>query len=125
MNKFKKEVLELALDRMLDMDGNYACDIHHFIYNEDYFVIGTSLAEEKLGEYGVFKAIKEIQDYETENFGEISTDLSDSEKICNMLAYILGAEILSESDHLTEVWDNVLNENDCKKIKKELKKLED
>ena len=39
-------------------------------------------------------SIDKIKEYEQDNFGEVSTDLSSSESVANMLAYILGEEIL-------------------------------
>ena len=42
----------------------------------------------------IFEAIETIKDYEQSNFGEVSTDLSSSENVANMLAYILGEQIL-------------------------------
>jgi len=57
------------------------------------------------------------------NFGEVSTDLSSSEKVVNMLYYILGEEVLSEVNHLNSVWDNYLTDKDINKIIKELKAL--
>lgn len=35
-----------------------------------------------------------IQTYEKENFGEVFTDLSSSEAVVNMVAYIIGEEFL-------------------------------
>lgn len=37
---------------------------------------------------GVFGAIKYVKNYETEQFGLVNTDLSDPEKVANMVAYI-------------------------------------
>ena len=39
-----------------------------------------------------------IKEYEQNNFGEVTTDLSCSESVANMLAYILGEEILFNND---------------------------
>ena len=37
-----------------------------------------------------------IKDYEQDNFGEVSTDLSDPERVVNMYVYIIGEEIVWE-----------------------------
>ena len=37
-----------------------------------------------------------IKDYELNNFGEITTDFSNSEQVVNMYVYIVGEEILEE-----------------------------
>ena len=60
-------------------------------------------------------------DFEEFNFGEVYTKLFDPEKVANMLAYILGEEILSESDHLSKYsWDRKLNEYSLKIIASEI-----
>ena len=97
----------------------YGCDLHHEIFNMDYFIIGSYRAKEFLGNE-VFDAIEEIKNYEQENFGQISTDLSDPEKVVNMLAYIIGEEMLNESDHLHEKWYQELTTHDLAKIASEI-----
>ena len=42
----------------------------------------------------MFEVIEVIKEYEQSNFGEVSTDLSDPEKIVNMYTYIVGEEIV-------------------------------
>ena len=74
----------------LDKDIN---DIHHDIFNTDYYLIYYSACEKWLGSHA-FECIGIIQDYENDNFGEVTTDLSDSEKVVNMYAYIIGEDIL-------------------------------
>ena len=58
----------------------------------------------------VFNAIAEIQDYEKEHFGETYTDITSSEKVANMLAYIYGELVLYESATYSEEWDNELQQ---------------
>ena len=83
-----------AKDSNLDLD-----DLHNYIFNEDYFIIGYFEAEQMIGKLGFtsFSAIELVKDYEIDNFGEFNTEIN-SEKICNMLAYILGEQVLSELD---------------------------
>ena len=62
-----------------------------------------------------------IKEYEQNNFGEVSTDFSDPEKVANMFAYIVGEEILFESEHLRKFCcSETLEEEDIKKIKEEI-----
>jgi len=58
--------------------------------------------------------------YETDNFGEVNTDLSDPEKVVNMLVYILGEELLGESETLQAKWDNRLTQEDLTTITQEI-----
>ena len=70
-------------------------DLHHYAFNEDYFIIGTYQAEQWLADH-VFEVIGIIQDYENMHFGESYTDLGNSEKVVNMYAYIVGEEVVNE-----------------------------
>jgi hypothetical protein len=120
----RDSIVEMAIDHLKNNPSCYGCDLHNEIYNSDYFIIGTWKAEQWLNEnYGVFPAISTIKEYENDNFGEVNTDLSEAEKVVNMLVYIAGEELLNESEHLREVWDNNLTSKDCKKIIKELENL--
>ena len=44
----------------------------------------------------LFDIIDAIKTYEQDNFGEVTTDLSDPEKLVNMYAYIVGEEVVNE-----------------------------
>tara|TARA_R100001015_G_C4480723_1_gene61329 strand:- start:86 stop:469 length:384 start_codon:yes stop_codon:yes gene_type:complete len=98
MNQLKKDVASYAYDRLDEGVGQdqYIEDLHNEIFNTDYFIIGTYKAKQWLGDE-TFNAIEKIKDYEESNFGQVSTDISDPEKVANMLAYILGEEILNDS----------------------------
>ena len=102
MYQLKEDVKDYIIDQLQDdvgLDQNIN-DLHHYLLNEDYFIIGTWRAEEwlKKDDGSVFEAIETIKDYEQSNFGQVSTDLSSSENVANMLAYILGEEILYNND---------------------------
>jgi GDP-D-mannose dehydratase len=93
--------------------SGYYCDLHNEVFNTDYYIIGTYRAKEALNEYGVFEALNKVQNYEKDNFGEVYTDLSDPEKLINMLYYIIGEEVLSEMmDGITAWEDNWNNQAD-------------
>lgn len=123
----KKEIRTAILDDIKDklddpqnyVVDQYACDLHHILCNQDYFIIGTYQAKQFLGE-NAFEAIEYIKEYELENFGTVSTKLDDPEKVVNMLAYIIGEEILRTSNHLNDKWDSRLNFDDAEIISKEL-----
>tara|TARA_R100001443_G_scaffold26442_2_gene39680 strand:+ start:186 stop:596 length:411 start_codon:yes stop_codon:yes gene_type:complete len=120
----QKAVLDHALSNLEGLYGldnyiHYGADLHHYLFNEDYFIIGHYQAQQFLGDHS-FRAIEYVQDYEKDNFGEVSTEIND-EKIANMFAYIAGEEILSRSKHLERCWDKPLNENSLKIIAMEIK----
>ena len=70
-------------------------ELHHEAFNEDYYIIGTYQAQQWLGDHA-FYAIQVIKDYEESCFGEVSTDLSDPERVVNMYAYIVGELVVYE-----------------------------
>jgi hypothetical protein len=70
-------------------------DLHFHAFNVDYYIIGTWKASQWLGTHA-FECIGVIRDYELDNFGEVSTDFSDPEKVVNMYVYIVGEGIVYE-----------------------------
>ena len=68
-------------------------DLHHYAFNEDYYIIGNYEAK-KWCEDSVFDIIECIREYESDNFGEVSTDFSSPEKVVNMYTYIIGEHIV-------------------------------
>ena len=74
-------------------------ELHQQYYNMDYFIIGYYDAEQWLSKYpGIFNAIEVIKEYEQDNFGEVNTDFSSSERVANMFVYIIGEELLYNLD---------------------------
>jgi hypothetical protein len=116
----KEEVRQDILDKL---DNGYlgieARDLHHELCNTDYFIIGTYKAKQFLGAE-TFEIIELIKEYEQDNFGEVSTDFSNAEKVANMFAYIVGEEILNESKLITLCGGKGLQEEDIKYIKEEI-----
>lgn len=112
-------IIQLLKDN--EGEGEYACDIHNHLFNTDYFIIGTYQAKVWLEKnIGVFEAINLIVDYEKGHFGNVETDLTSPEAVANMVAYIVGEEVLSESETLQEGWDVPLKCNEIQSIIREL-----
>ena len=109
----RKEIIE-DLINTLDWYSGYYCDLHNEVFNSNYYIIGTYQAKEALEEYGVFEAIEKIQEYEVENFGELYTDISDPERVANMLYYLLAEEFMyGDGDFqsiLSENWNRPADE---------------
>ena len=128
----KQEIIEDILEYLENTGGVYGCDLHSEVFNTDYYIIGTTQAKEALESYGVFDALNKVQTYESYNFGEVTTNLSDPEKLANMLYYIESEEYLYSLDGeihdiLNEYWGDELQEKEIKKLielfKKEYDKL--
>ena len=114
----KQDVKNYIIQQLNDNVGleQHISDLHHFLLNEDYFIIGYWKAEQwlKKDDGSIFEAIETIKEYEESNFGQVSTDLSSSESVANMLAYILGEEILFNNDTynlFTRFHNEYLDEN--------------
>jgi len=100
MYQLKEDVKEYIIDQLQDDIGldSPIDELHDSLLNQDYFIIGYYQAEQWLKKDSIFNAIDKIKDYEQSNFGQVTTDLSSSESVANMLAYILGEEILYNND---------------------------
>lgn len=121
MEDIFQSVINDIHDKLNDKVGldTYGCDLHNELCNTDYFIIGRYQAKQCLGEH-VFDAIEMVKDYEQSNFGEVTTDLSEPERVVNMLAYIIGEHVLAESGHLQNKWDDKLTGDDLTKIAEEI-----
>ena len=91
-------------------------DLHHNVFN-----FGYRGGLEALEEYGVFEAIGEVQQYETDNFGAVFTDLSNADSVSNMLWYIIGEDVVYSLETLGNC-TGLMNEEDNDDIIKEIDK---
>ena len=100
MELLKQDVKDYLIQQLNDDVGldNDINDLHHYLINEDYFIIRYYQARKWLEKESIFEAIEKIRDYEQSNFGEVTTDFSDEEQTANMLAYVLADEILNENN---------------------------
>ena len=105
-----KDLIQHAISKLEDMYdwSGYTDDLHHVLFNEDYFIIGRLKAELWLvNNPGVFNAIREIQVFEDSVTG-VNIDLGDPEQVVNMFAYIHGYDVLN----LSETYVSALEEGD-------------
>tara|TARA_R100000152_G_C6619805_1_gene70904 strand:- start:18 stop:422 length:405 start_codon:yes stop_codon:yes gene_type:complete len=116
LNQLKDELQYGDDEEVMNCDG---AELPDRFLNENYFIIGTLKAKQWLGAEA-FEAIETIQEYEQDNFGETFTDVSDPEKVANMLSYVLGYEILNDSEALSFRWNSPVNKNTIELIIKEL-----
>lgn len=125
-NEMKQEAIEAIIEALEDGYSGYYCDLHNEVFNTDYYIIGTYRAKEALREYDVFDAIELVQTYEKEQFGEIYTDLSDPEKLINMVYYIIGDEVIGkmyEIEAFEDNWNNTADDETNAVIIKAMKEM--
>ena len=105
-NSVYKELLSYSIERLeeilsYDEDFNLE-DLHQVLFNEDYYIIGYWNASQwlKRHDYDAFEAIADVIEFQECEFGEVDLKTEDinSEMIVNLLAYYLGAELLSGFD---------------------------
>lgn len=122
--QMKKEAIMDIIETLESGYDGYYCDLHNEVFNTDWYIIGTFSAKEALNEYGVFDAIEVVMDYEKDNFGEVTTDISNPEKLINMLYYVIGDEVISEMYEIEEFednWDEEASEENNKVIVEAMK----
>ena len=122
MKQKENEIREFCLERLEeiadykgfeDFSEMEIGDLHHQIFNEDYYIVGYYQAEQWLGT-DTFSVIAEIKDYEEMNFGESHTDFSSSEAVVNMYVYILGEEVIHACfDEVVEKLEDKQLKLDC------------
>ena len=111
----RQEIIEYAKERVeeiynYDKDKlNDIGDLHHEIFNTDYYIVGYYDARIWMGA-NAFDCIGTVQEYEQAHFGEVTTDLSCPEKVAHIYVYIIGEWILP--DAVQEFKDNLQLELD-------------
>lgn len=65
-------------------------DLYHTVFNKDLYIEDNKQAEKALNEYGMTKAIRTVQKYEEDNWGEVYTDFSNFKEVAQRLLGILG-----------------------------------
>ena len=96
-NELRNYILDCINDETLTNENKD--DWHFHAFNEDYYIIyhSKALGWLKTHSLNTFEAVDIVRDYETEHFGEFTTDIN-PESIVNMLAYIYGEEVLCSYD---------------------------
>ena len=97
-----KSLIEEITDYIIDNIDGYNCpdiqELHHALFNTDYYIIGYYQAEQWLNKHfsSFFDMVNLVKEYELEQFGETGTflNMDNSEGYANAISYIAGAQIL-------------------------------
>lgn len=88
--------------KQCDDDRTDFDELHHEVFNEDYYIIGYYQASQWLKSHGVdaFEAIAYVIEQEQEHFGESNLKPSDinSERIVNLLVYFAAYDVMPDCD---------------------------
>ena len=116
-------IQEALIDIKNTLENNYdgyLCDLDNEVFNTDYYIVGTREAEQALNQYDVWRAFDEIREYEEINFGEFYRDISNPEKVANMLYYLKGKEafelIQENNELLNDEWNSIVTEQTAKSL---------
>jgi hypothetical protein len=103
---------EMFNARIESAEGEYGCDLHNHLFNEEQTFIHDNEAEEACDSVGTWSAIRLVNTYENDNFGEVTTGIEPC-RIANMLVYIYGEYLLNQVAYLQgDKWDEKLTEED-------------
>lgn len=110
------------LDMRLDADavGQYGCDLHNYLFNEEQAFIDNNEAESAINSVNTWSAIRLVKKYEEDNFGGVYTGIEPC-KVANMIVYIYGEFLLAQIKCLNNgMWDRELTLEDVEQVKEEL-----
>lgn len=132
----KETILDYIATNAMDYESNNCLDnVFNDLFNSDFWIIGRFEASTALNNFdgyehgteldGVFGAIEFVKDYELQNFGTVqSGDISDPEKLSNLVAYIMGENTFNEILDKTGLdMDDMASRENLEKIKKEALKM--
>ena len=92
----QEEIITIANELIEEGFQGDTFDLTMEVANNDYYIIGTAQAEKALNEFGVFKAIEKVTQYEEANFGEVDTDMSNPEELATALFLAVTSEGINE-----------------------------
>jgi hypothetical protein len=122
MTQLENEIRNHVVENIKDYVGTPVYDIIHYLFNQDYWVIGYYNAEQEILKHcSIFEAIGIVQDYENDSYGKCNTDLSNSEQVCNILVFLLGFKCLTKCEAVKNNWNDDLTDEIAEQIINELK----
>jgi len=106
--ELEAHLIQRIIDGAINED-NYE-DAHHHAFNEDYYIIGYYNAENWLKQHDIsaFEAIQKCIEYEKSAFGEVTKEYENAETTVNMLAYVMGLDVMPDCDS----WGDLLEQLD-------------
>lgn len=121
--KADRDFLNHIADNIADYEGEYFDDLHHYLFNHDYYVIGYYRAEKfiKENDLNTFDLIKYCQEMEKENFGEINITFDNAEKLVNHYAYWRGQELMYDIKAICDFRGQRVTKELIKAVQEELK----
>jgi hypothetical protein len=122
--KLEIDIINHAIEMLPQYIENDVQNLHHHMFNEDYWVNGRYEAEQEILKHcNVFDAIQLIIDWEYDHLGQMTSKINEAENVCYMLVYILSIDILNSCESYFKNLDSVLTKEISNNIITELKNL--
>lgn len=125
----EEEILETIKNNVGEYEGisDYSLeDFFNDLFNTGDYIIGYQTAEDALKEYGIFEALKEVQNWDNETFGNLKFDYANPEAVANALEYIhayrVFDSIITNAPAAID-WDSDLSSENVKAFKEALNEL--
>jgi len=122
-NEIFDSIKNHALSRLEEGYSGYGCDLHNYLFNEDYFVMYHSNAKKIADKWEVdaFELVEYNIDQERDNYGECywinEKNKLNWESQINLATYWLGQELLDEiQEELEDYWDSEMTKEDVDKV---------
>ena len=97
----KKELFQYGIERLKDLKPSSrelsdSSDIHHQLFNMDYYIIGYYEAEQWLKQHdiSVFEGMDFCKEQEEMHFGEFMTNIDNAETLVNHIVYWVGYDLI-------------------------------
>ena len=135
---FTKEQLAEVLQGATDYGADDFDELFTDMFNSDYYIVGKYEASQALETFkndealdgyttdldGVFGAIELVKQYESDQFGDVSTPLDSPEKVANMVEYIRGETLFNGAlDKVGLTRDSEATKQNIKKFIEAAKRL--
>ena len=122
-HKADTDFLNHIADNIGDYEGQSFDDLHHLLFNQDYYITGYYQAEQfiKENDLNTFDLITYCQEQEKESFGEIHNTFDNAEKLVNHYAYWRGQELMWDIEAIQDFRGERISEELIKEVEEELK----
>ena len=100
-NELKSYFYDAIKDHDEEWVERHYDDLHYYVFDRVDYIIGYYKCEKWLGDQA-FYALRIIKEYEEMHFDQVTTDLSDSEKVVNMYTSIVGQHVVNDWKAINE-----------------------
>ena len=123
LTELQKEIKDKIIDELQQYEGNYICDIPHYMFNECYYIIGIYKAKEFVKE-NIDDVLKSIEYWKDHSGMDYPNNITDYEKLASFTVLEIGEMLLYSCESFNNNNNETLDNELTKKIIQELKEIE-